>query len=215
MQWSFGELGVEVSGSLVAGLLAASAILVALPEGLVASWLHQPSWLARLAAIALALPAYTCSVPSIIIAGSLLARGVDPGVAIAFLIAGPATNLGELNAIRNAMGWRSAVLYTGSLIVIAFAAGMATSFLPAWISPTEQLVAGQHSHFGHNHTHAVESVTIGGSGLSLADFAWWRWPFAVGVAAMAIHSTADYVRQRIRPKQSPIATPATYGVATK
>ncbi|MEM8864418.1 MAG: permease, partial [Planctomycetota bacterium] len=46
MQWSFGELGVEVSGSLVAGLLAASAILVALPEGLVASWLHQPSWLA-------------------------------------------------------------------------------------------------------------------------------------------------------------------------
>ncbi|MEN1678409.1 MAG: permease [Planctomycetota bacterium] len=209
MHWAFGELGVEVSGSLVVGLLAASAILVALPEGLVAGWLHEPSWLALAAAIALALPAYTCSVPSLMIAGSLLARGVDPGVAVAFLIAGPATNLGELNAIRHSMGWRSAVFYASSLILIALAAGAATALLPASLGAVES------AHAGHTHTHALDSVITGAGELSIADFAWWRWPFAFGIAAMALRAGIGFAIRLPLFKPRSTGAQALYGVAAE
>lgn len=209
MHWAFGELGVEVSGSLVVGLLAASAVLVALPQGIIAGWLSQPSWTALLAAVALALPAYTCSVPSLVIAGSLLARGVDPGVAVVFLIAGPATNLGELNAIRNAMGWRAALFYATSLIVIALSAGAAMAWLPIPVGAAEL------THAGHSHTHAIDSVVTGAGGISLSGYQWWRWPFAVGVCWMAARSVVELVWRRIAVKTRTASTQSLYRVAAE
>lgn len=181
MRWAFGDLGKEVSASLIGGLVVASLILVALPAEVVGTWLDQPTWVALLAAIALSLPAYTCSVPSLLIAGSLLARGVDPGVAVAFLIAGPATNLGELNAIRRAMGLKAATFYAASLIAIALLAGAATSWLP------EASSAAWHSHAAHGHTHVLDSVLLGSMPTDkLVHAEWWRWPFAIGIGALAI-----------------------------
>ena len=202
MRWAFGDLGREVSASLIGGLLLASLILVALPSGLVAAWLDQPSWMALAGAVALALPAYTCSVPSLLIAGSLIARGVDPGVAVAFLIAGPATNLGELNAIRGAMGVKAASFYALSLIAIAIAAGAATAWLP------EATIAASHDHSGRHHGHALDAALLGTapSG-SVLDAGWWRWPVAVGVVALAIHAlrgSGDAPRER---PPIPVVTP--------
>ena len=211
LQWAFGDLGKEVSASLIVGLLVASLILVALPSGLVSNWLSQPSWIALFAAVALSLPAYTCSVPSLIIAGSLLARGVDPGVAIAFLIAGPATNLGELNAIRSAMGIKAAGFYAASLIAIALTAGAATAWLP------EMAVAASHTHAGHNHTHTLDAVFLGStSSVSIIDTAWWRWPFAVGVIALAFSAILSKGLPLIkRMTNRPVPAQPLVGAATK
>lgn len=214
MRWSFGDLGVEISASLAIGLLVASLVLVALPDGVMAGWLGKSSWLALLAAVAVSLPAYTCSVPSIVIAGSLLARGVDPGVAIAFLIAGPATNLGELNAIRGAMGVKAAAFYGGSLIAIALAAGAATTWLPA------ATVAAADAHAGHNHTHTLESVVLSsGAGVSLAAMPAWRWPFAACIVALAACSAFRRLRKVFSEKRSEarfVGQPQTiYGAVAK
>lgn len=201
MRWAFGDLGSDVSASLIVGLLVASLILVALPSGLVSGWLDQPSWVALVAAVGLSLPAYTCSVPSLLIAGSLLARGVDPGVAVAFLIAGPATNLGELNAIRGAMGAKAAGFYAASLIAIALAAGAATAWLP------EATIVASHGHVGHNHVHALDSTLLGSapSG-SLLDTAWWRWPFAIAVGALAVRAFQTGGHSLSKPSPAPPVT---------
>ncbi|MEO1498356.1 MAG: permease [Planctomycetota bacterium] len=211
MRWAFGDLGTEVSASLVVGLLVASAILVGLPSGLVSTWLGQPSWVALIAAIALSLPAYTCSVPSLLIAGSLIARGVDPGVAVAFLIAGPATNLGELNAIRSAMGLKAASFYAASLILIALAAGAATAWLP------DMAIAAPATHAGHNHAHILDSTLLGSApAQSLLTVAWWRWPFAVGVIALAVRATLPKVRPAAaRPHTPSVTAQPLLGGATK
>ncbi|MEM9352306.1 MAG: permease [Planctomycetota bacterium] len=218
LRWSFDELGTDLSGSLLLGLLAASLILVALPEGIVSGWLAEPSWTAMAAAVAVSLPAYTCSVPSLLIAGSLLTRGVDPGVAVAFLIAGPATNLGELNAIRGAMGSRAAAFYGGSLIAIALAAGSATAWLP------EAAVTTPHAHAGHDHGHALEAVVLSGEGqVSLSSTPRWRWLFAGCIAVLAVRSmlrcmTAAHKHgqdTKHKPAAEPAGAPQLYGVATK
>ncbi|MEM6328861.1 MAG: permease [Planctomycetota bacterium] len=210
LRWSLLELGPEVSRSLLAGLAVASLVLVAMPSGVVDAWLGEPSWLALVGAVAISLPAYTCSVPSLLIAGSLIARGVDPGVAVVFLIAGPATNLGELNAIRVAMGGRAAVFYAAMLIAIALAGGAATSLLPlpaAVALPT---------HAGHAHAHTLDTVVLGGQMNAEAAGAMpttglaWRAPFAALILGLTAASLARGLRpQRAEPKAPAPTPPAT------
>lgn len=123
LRWAFLELGAEVSIDILIGLGLAALILSALPMEWISTWLGQQHWPTLLYVILLGIPVYACSIPSIAVIQSLLLLGASPGAAVAYLIAGPATNLGELNAIRKAMGGRKAVFYAGGLIACAFTAG--------------------------------------------------------------------------------------------
>ena len=51
-------------------------------------------------------------------------RGAMPGAMLAYMIAGPATNLGELNAIRRSMGNGVAVYYAVGLLLVALVGGL-------------------------------------------------------------------------------------------
>ncbi len=216
-RWSMSDLGVEVSQSLVLGLAVASFVIVAMPTGLVETWLSEPSWLALLAAVVIALPAYTCSVPSLVIAGSLISRGVDPGVAMVFLIAGPATNLGELNAIRAAMGARAALFYASMLITIALVAGAATSAVSLPVATSLGV------HAGHAHTHALDTVILEPAESALAaqpleEIALWRVPFATLIVLLALVSLFQGLSKRSAAANSvPHPEPASrlYTVGTR
>jgi len=126
LHWSFFELGAHVSVELIIGLSIATVFLVALPIDFVAGYLGGQSVLSILLVIVLGIPVYACSVPSVPIVHSLLLMGASPGTAVAYMIAGPATNLGELNAIRSNMGTKSAVYYAVALVSVALAAGTVT-----------------------------------------------------------------------------------------
>lgn len=213
LRWSFGELGGEVGGSLVVGLMAASLLLVALPSSLVSEWLHEPSWLALLAAVLVSLPAYTCSVPSLMIGGALLAKGVAPGVVMTFLIAGPATNLGSLNAIRATLGLRTASFYAASLIGLSLAAGGLVGWLPlppsgmgsaAFEACSNQLVC--------DHPHPLDAVVLGtASAESSTPFALWRWACSAAVITLAIVPSFQRLRRRLTSVSNSATVP--FGVA--
>ena len=55
---------------------------------------------------------------------SLLLAGMSPGAAIAYLIAGPATNLGELLVLKRQFGARAMWLFAGGLFIIALTGGI-------------------------------------------------------------------------------------------
>ena len=124
LKWAFFDLGAEVSLDLLFGMALAALILAFVPMEWVADWLGAGGVSSLLLVILLGIPVYTCSVPSIMVVASLLAMGAAPGVAVAYLVAGPATNLGELTAIARGMGVRAAVYYAASLLAIALAGGL-------------------------------------------------------------------------------------------
>ena len=111
------------------GLAIAAAILALLPMDLIGSWLGTQKFLTLLYVVLLGIPMYTCTVPSIPVVQSLLLAGMSPGAGVAFLLAGPATNLGELLVLRRAIGPRATWLFTGGLIVGALGAGLITDHL--------------------------------------------------------------------------------------
>jgi uncharacterized membrane protein YraQ (UPF0718 family) len=129
LRWSFFELGADVSVDILIGLGIAALLLTLLPLEWISTWLGQQDMFTLLYVILLGIPVYACSIPSIAVVQGLLLLGATPGAAIAYMIAGPATNLGELNAIRKSMGLQSALYYAVALVVMALVAGTVTDQL--------------------------------------------------------------------------------------
>jgi uncharacterized protein len=144
LKWSFFDLGAHVSVDLVIGLGLATLIMAFLPVDFVATWLGHKQITSLVLILVLSLPVYSCSVPSIPVVQSLLMLGITPGAAVVYLMAGPATNMGELNAIRTNMGAKTAVYYTVSLMIVALMAGIITDqFLYADYKYSAENINGQ------------------------------------------------------------------------
>ncbi|MEL6109229.1 MAG: permease [Planctomycetota bacterium] len=124
MRWAFWDLGAEVSVDLTIGLSVAALVLAFLPIELTEAYLGTRSRWTLLLVILISIPVYTCSVPTIPIVWALFMRGAMPGAMLAYMIAGPATNLGELNAIRRSMGFGTAAFYGAGLLTVALAGGL-------------------------------------------------------------------------------------------
>lgn len=193
LRWSFFELGSDVSVDITIGLSIAALLLTFLPLGWISTWLGQQDVYTLIYVILLGIPVYACSIPSVAVVQGLLLLGATPGAAIAYMIAGPATNLGELNAIRNSMGSKPAVFYAISLIVLALAAGLIT----------DQFVFPDYQY----HAYRVQGELvvqqccvplifgdgIGTSGMS-PQIPLWHWPF--GAALFGIIICGIYIKTR-------------------
>lgn len=186
LRWSFFELGSDVSVDITIGLCIAALLLTFLPLEWISTWLGQQDVYTLIYVIILGIPVYACSIPSVPVVQGLLLLGATPGAAIAYMIAGPATNLGELNAIRKSMGLNSSVFYGLSLIVMALVAGM---FTDHFVFPDYQyhayrvqgeLVVSQCC------VPLIFGEGIGTSGMS-PQIPIWHWPFGIVLFAIIIY----------------------------
>jgi membrane protease subunit HflK len=75
--------------------------------------------------LAAGIPLYMCASASTPVAAALLAKGVSPGAALVFLLAGPATNAATVLLLHRAFGRRFVAIYLGSVAAGALAAGIA------------------------------------------------------------------------------------------
>lgn len=123
-QWAARDLAPEISVDLVLGLAIAAAVLALLPMDLISGWFGSQKFLTLVYVVLIGIPLYTCTIPSIPVVQSLLLAGMSPGAGVAFLLAGPATNLGELLVLRRALGPRATWLFVGGLVTGAMGAGL-------------------------------------------------------------------------------------------
>ena len=193
LKWSFLELGADVSVDIFIGLAIASLLLTFLPLEWISRWLGQQDLYTLVYVILLGLPVYACSIPSIAVVQGLLLLGATPGAAVAYMIAGPATNLGELNAIRRSMGGKPAIFYALALIILALFAGMITDHV---VFPNYQY-----------HAYRVQGELvvsqccvplIFGDGIdstvSNRSSPAWHWPFAVLLSAVILFGIVKKLR---------------------
>ena len=69
-------------------------------------------------------PVYVCATASVPLAAVFMHAGASPGAALAFLIAGPATNAATFTTIWKVLGRRTAGLYLVTIAVSAVACGL-------------------------------------------------------------------------------------------
>ena len=73
--------------------------------------------------MALGIPIYVCASASVPIAAGLIHLGASPGAALAFLIAGPASNAATITTVWKLLGRRTVFLYLLTIAVSAVGAG--------------------------------------------------------------------------------------------
>jgi HflK protein len=169
VRYGFRDLLDDVAWWLVLGLVLSAIVEVALPADL-----FEGIWgggvTSMLLMLVLSIPLYTCAASSTPMAAALALKGLSPGAALVFLLAGPATNIGSLVVLLKILGMRAVGVYLAAVGIMTLAAGFALNALyQAWgIDP--RLTFGTAAEF------VPDSVKVAGAVLltALLIVSMWR-----------------------------------------
>lgn len=114
-KYAFIDFMQDIALWLIIGLGIAAAISVILPKDFFELYIGN-NFLSMLIVLAASIPLYVCATGSVPIAAMLLMKGLSPGAAIAFLMAGPATNAATMTVIGKSLGKRTLFAYLASII---------------------------------------------------------------------------------------------------
>ncbi len=119
LNFSFVELLDDMSNWLLVGLVLGAAISHFIPEELFSTFGSHAN---KLLILSLSVPLYICASASTPIAASLIMKGISPGTALIFLLAGPATNISNLSVIQKYIGKKGVIINLVSIISISYIA---------------------------------------------------------------------------------------------
>jgi uncharacterized membrane protein YraQ (UPF0718 family) len=140
--YAFVELLQDIGKWLIIGFLAAALISVLLPNDFFSRFAGY-GFLEILVVLAASVPLYICATGSIPIAAVLLMKGVSPGAALVFLMAGPATNVATITVLGKTMGKKSLAIYLATITGGAVLFGLLTN----WLIPVDFIM----KYMNHNH----------------------------------------------------------------
>lgn len=164
LHYAFVEMIQNIGKWLIIGILAAGIIAVFMPDTLFTIYLNNPL-LNMLIVLAIAVPTYTCATGSIPLAAVLMMKGLTPGAALVFLMAGPATSVASIGVIGKALGKKTLIVYLGSIITGAVIFGLLVDYLlpPEWFDMSRMnhdLMHSAHDHSGFSWFKTIASVIL-------------------------------------------------------
>ena len=128
IHYGFVKLLQDIGKWLIIGIFTAGILAVFLPENIFSTYLNNPL-LNMLIVLAIALPTYTCTIGSIPMAVVLMMKGLTPGAALVFLMAGPVTSIASMTVIGKSLGKRTLIIYLVNIILCALLFGLAIDYL--------------------------------------------------------------------------------------
>lgn len=161
----------SVGGALVLGALVSGAVMALVPENWIAERIASPV-LQMVLTLVFSVPVYICSTAAVPFAVGLLAAGLSPGAAMAFLVGGPGVSASTLLAVWRLMGLRTTVVYLGVLTACALGFGLLVQAL----LPSGWLPSG--IHMVHAHTHGAQGLIWPlhvQAALLVGVVAWAKW----------------------------------------
>ena len=130
MHYAFVEFLQDIAKWLIIGLLLAALMAVLIPDDFFTNYLGN-EYLSMAIVLVASIPLYVCATGSVPIAAVLLMKGLSPGAAIVFLMAGPATNAATITVIGKVLGRKTLSSYLISIIAGAVIFGvMVNELLP-------------------------------------------------------------------------------------
>ncbi len=128
LKYAFGELLKDIGGWLLIGIAVAGLIGYLVPDSFF-TLLQDHYLLSMLAMLLVGIPLYICASASTPIAAALILKGISPGAALVFLLAGPATNAATVTLVGRFWGRAATVVYLLSIAVCSLVLGVLTDLL--------------------------------------------------------------------------------------
>ncbi|WP_320169134.1 SO_0444 family Cu/Zn efflux transporter [Maridesulfovibrio sp.] len=128
MKYSFGDLLQDIGLWFLGGVILAGAFSYLIPDGFIENNLGDGIFSMVIMLVA-SVPLYVCATASTPIAAALALKGLSPGAALVFLLAGPATNAASFTVVARLLGKRSAFIYLGAIIGCSLFLGVLVNWL--------------------------------------------------------------------------------------
>jgi len=141
-RFAFTEVWGDMAGWFLIGLVIAGVITAAIPEDLITRYLGG-GLPAMLFMLAVGIPLYICATASTPIAAALILKGISPGAALVFLMAGPATNITSLTVLLGALGKRATAIYLSTIAVSSVLCGLTVDRVYGYLGFSARAVVGQ------------------------------------------------------------------------
>lgn len=148
--YGFISLPADIVVPLMKGIVVAAGISIFLPPDLIANHFAANKYIQYSMMLAISIPLYVCATASIPIAVALMVKGISPGAAFVFLMAGPATNASSIAVIKNILGKQTLYYYLGLIGVTAIIFGVFLDFIVLTIPPIVPSI-----HYHHDHSSAL------------------------------------------------------------
>lgn len=131
-QYAFRQLLDDIGYWIVLGIVLSAVVAAALPPAFFERYLDN-ELASMLVMLLIGIPIYVCASEATPLAAALVMKGLNPGAALVFLLAGPATNIGSMVLLLKFLGARVMAIYLGSIAVVALLAGFALNWIyRAW-----------------------------------------------------------------------------------
>ena len=149
LHYAFGELLKDIGGWLLLGVLVAGLVATLVPDNFFAL-LFENQAASLVLMLLVGIPLYMCASASTPIAAALVLKGLSPGAALVFLLAGPATNAATLTIVARFWGRIATLVYLAVISVCSLLLGWLTNEFYAWagldisrwVTPAEEHAAG-------------------------------------------------------------------------
>lgn len=141
MHYAFFDVWKDMASWFALGILLAGIITAFIPSDTLSRYLGG-GLSSMLIMLAVGIPIYICATASTPIAAALILKGVSPGAALVFLLAGPATNITSLTVLLGTLGKRATAIYLSTIAVSAVAFGLALDQCYTFFHISAQAVAG-------------------------------------------------------------------------
>ncbi len=148
-KYAFVDFLQDISKWLIIGLLLAAVISVLIPDDFFSSYIGN-DFIGMLVILVASIPLYICATSSVPVAAILMMKGISPGAALVFLMAGPATNAATITVLNKVLGKKTMWSYLISIIAGALLFGL----LIDNVFPREWFTMGPlHDHMGAHEGH--------------------------------------------------------------
>lgn len=123
LKYGVGDVWGDIALWFFAGLLIAGTITAIIPDDMMAKYLGG-GLQSMLIMLVVGVPIYICATASTPVAAALILKGVSPGAALVFLLAGPGTNVTSLSTMYGILGRKATFRYLVVLSVGALLFGL-------------------------------------------------------------------------------------------
>jgi len=131
LSYAFGELLADIGRWLLLGILVAGMLAWWLPDDFFARHLGG-EFSSLLIMLVAGIPLYICASASTPVAAAMVLKGLSPGAALVFLLAGPATNAATLSVVGRFWGRRVTGIYLVSIAGCSLLFGWLLNRFYAW-----------------------------------------------------------------------------------
>ncbi len=189
LKFAFTDVWADIASWFLVGLLLAGLITALVPDELMARFLGG-GVTSMLLMLAMGIPLYICATASTPIAAALILKGVSPGAALVFLLAGPATNVTSLTVLFGILGKKATAVYLASIALMAVLFGLAVDQIYTAFGFSGKAMVGQ----------AAELVPV-----------WAQWLGAITLLTLSVKPVFQTLKKKLsflsKASQTPAGSP--------